>query len=249
MASVLVSFTVTALFSVSLPRFHILSQVDAAAVTDEVSLIAVPAKIPKASPCMVSNPIAFPRTGKKIAASTLKKKMTAIDWATSLSSASITGAVAAMAEPPQMDDPTPTNIEVLADTLRAFCKIHAIRSDVVIVQMIMGRDCLPVSKITPRFIPNPSRTTAVCRMIFDVHLIPASAFPFFLQNIAMIIPAIIAITAPPTTGNVFPRSHAGIAIARQTRIPLPFFFMKFICSLPLFRIYTDKYLSICEEFI
>ena len=37
MASVLVNFTVTALFNVSLPRFHILSQVDAAAVTDEVS--------------------------------------------------------------------------------------------------------------------------------------------------------------------------------------------------------------------
>ena len=50
MASVLVSFTVTALFKVSLPRFHILSQVEAAAVTEEVSLIAVPAKIPNASP-------------------------------------------------------------------------------------------------------------------------------------------------------------------------------------------------------
>lgn len=50
MASVLVSFTVTALFNVSLPRFHILFHVDAAAVTDDVSLIAVPAKIPNASP-------------------------------------------------------------------------------------------------------------------------------------------------------------------------------------------------------
>lgn len=38
------------LFNVSLPRFHILSHVDAAAVTDDVSLIAVPAKIPNASP-------------------------------------------------------------------------------------------------------------------------------------------------------------------------------------------------------
>ena len=66
-ASVLVSFTVTALFKVSLPKFHILSHVDAAAVTDDVSLIAVPAKIPNASPCIVSNPIAFPNIGKKIA--------------------------------------------------------------------------------------------------------------------------------------------------------------------------------------
>ena len=49
-ASVRVSFTVTAVFSVSLPRFHILSQVEAAAVTEEVSLIAVPANNPKDPP-------------------------------------------------------------------------------------------------------------------------------------------------------------------------------------------------------
>ena len=48
MASVLVSFTVTATSNVSEPRAHILSHVDAAAVTDEVSFTAVPAKRPKA---------------------------------------------------------------------------------------------------------------------------------------------------------------------------------------------------------
>ena len=41
------------------------------------------------------------------AARTLKKKMTEIAWATSSSFASMTGAVAAMAEPPQMEEPTP----------------------------------------------------------------------------------------------------------------------------------------------
>ena len=45
-AKVLVSFTVTALSKVWLPRFHILSQVEAAAVTEEVSFTAFPAKIP-----------------------------------------------------------------------------------------------------------------------------------------------------------------------------------------------------------
>ena len=49
-ARVLVSFTVTAVSNVAEPKFHILSHVDAAAVTDEVSLTAVPEKIPKASP-------------------------------------------------------------------------------------------------------------------------------------------------------------------------------------------------------
>jgi len=73
--------------------------------------------MPNASPCTVSNPIAFPRIGKKIAASTLKKKMTAIDCAISSSSAAITGAVAAMADPPQIDEPTPTSIAVFVCTL------------------------------------------------------------------------------------------------------------------------------------
>ena len=91
MASVLVSFTVTALSKVADPRFHILSQVAAVAVTDEVSLTAVPAKMPKASPDPVSKPTSFPKVvGKSRAARTLKKKMTEIAWATSSSSASMT---------------------------------------------------------------------------------------------------------------------------------------------------------------
>ena len=50
MARVRVSFTVTALSRVAVPNPHMLSQVAAAAVTEEVSLTAVPAKMPKASP-------------------------------------------------------------------------------------------------------------------------------------------------------------------------------------------------------
>ena len=82
--SVRVSFTVTAVFSVSLPRFHILSQVEAAAVTEEVSLIAVPANNPKDPPPVVSKPSALPSTGKSTAAMTLKKKITEIACATSV---------------------------------------------------------------------------------------------------------------------------------------------------------------------
>lgn len=63
------------------------SQVEAAAVTEEVSLIAVPAKIPKASPEVVLKPSRWPSVGKRMAASTLKKKITEIDWAISPSSA------------------------------------------------------------------------------------------------------------------------------------------------------------------
>lgn len=222
-ASVRVSFTVTAVFSVSLPRFHMLSQVEAAAVTEEVSLIAVPANNPKGSPLVVSNPSALPKTGKSTAAITLKKKMTEIACATSVSSASMTGAVAAIAEPPQMDEPTPTRIEVLDGTFMILRSNHAIIREVLMVQMMMGRDCFPVCRITPRFIPNPSRTTAVCKMILEVHLIPDSAFPLLTHTNVMSIPTRIAMTGPPTTGKAFPRSQDGTAMTKHTRIPIKFF--------------------------
>jgi hypothetical protein len=78
-ASVRVSFTVTALSSVADPSPYRESQVDAAAVTEEVSLMAVPAKIPNASPFAVENPNNDPNVGKNNAASILKKKITEID--------------------------------------------------------------------------------------------------------------------------------------------------------------------------
>ncbi len=85
-------------------------------MTEEVSLIAVPANNPKEPPPVVSKPSALPSTGKSTAAMTLKKKITEIACATSVSSASMTGAVAAIADPPQMEEPTPTRIEVLEGT-------------------------------------------------------------------------------------------------------------------------------------
>ena len=147
-ASVRVSFTVTALSNVRFPRFHILSHVEAAAVTEDVSFTAVPANIPNASPVVVSNPTSFPNIGKITAASTLKKNITEIACATSSSPASITGAVAATAEPPHIDEPTPTSVEIFAGILSAFCKINAVKSEAVIVHTMIGSDCLPVFRIT-----------------------------------------------------------------------------------------------------
>lgn len=120
-ARVLVNLTVTALSKVAVPKLNILSHVDAHAVTDEVSFTAVPAKIPKASPEVGSMPIALPKAGKIIAARTLKKKIIEIAWATSSSSASITGAVAAIAEPPQIEDPTPIRVEMFDGIFIALC--------------------------------------------------------------------------------------------------------------------------------
>lgn len=148
MARVLVSLTVTALSSVALPKFHMLSHVEAAAVTEDVSLTAVPAKIPKASPEVVSNPMKLPIVGNITAARTLKKKITEIACATSSSSAFITGAVAAMADPPHMEDPTPTNVDMLEGIFIHLCNRKAIMRETAIVQIIIGNDCLPVSRTT-----------------------------------------------------------------------------------------------------
>ena len=71
------------------------SQVEAAAVTEEVSLIAVPAN--NANPVFES-PSQLPSIGNRSAASTLNRKITEIACATSSSFAPMTGAVAALAD-------------------------------------------------------------------------------------------------------------------------------------------------------
>lgn len=68
-----------ALSNVAEPSPYKESQVEAAAVTEDVSLTAVPAKIPNASPLVVENPRNVPSVGKSNAASILKKKITEID--------------------------------------------------------------------------------------------------------------------------------------------------------------------------
>lgn len=90
------------------------------------------------------------------------------------------------------------------------------------VQTIMGRDCLPVAATTFRSMPKPSSTTAACKMILDVHLMPGSALPLSVQSMVITIPSKMAMTAPPITGNSFPQIQAGMAMARQTRIPFVF---------------------------
>lgn len=106
--SVLVSFTIVAKASaVSFPTWAL--HAAPAATTDEVSLIAVPAHMPKP---ISDRSSALPRGGNRNTAIILNKNIVDMDSAISLSSAEITGAVAAIAEPPHMDVPTPIRIEV-----------------------------------------------------------------------------------------------------------------------------------------
>ena len=70
--------------------------------------------------------------------------------------------------------------------------------------------------------------------------VPDSAFPLFVHTKVISIPARIAMTGPPTTGNVFPRSQEGTAITKQTSIPFRFFFKKFM-FFPLSHSFIGSY--------
>ena len=149
-------------------------------------------------------PSLTPRVGKISAAIMLNKNITEIDVAMSSSLALITGAVAAMAEPPQIDEPTPTRVAMSESIFKTFAAAKAIISAVEIVERIISRDDLPTTIISPRFSPKPKRTTASCKTFFDVNFMPASRDSGLLKLFKM-IPKSIPKTGPPITGNFLPK--------------------------------------------
>ena len=178
--------------------------------------------MPKASPLVVSKPSAVPRYGKTRAAMRLKKKMTEMDWATSSSLAPMTGAVAAMAEPPQIDDPTPMSVAILPGMWASLHTTYDTTSDVQMVVQIMGSDWAPVRRMTFRFRPKPSSTTAVCSRYLLVKPMPLAKGVRSLMKSVITIPSRMPKMGPPTTGTAIPSSQAGTEMARQSSRPLPF---------------------------
>ena len=63
-----------------------------------------------------------------------------MDCATSSSFALITGAVAAIAEPPHMEEPTPTSMALFGCSFIALYRIKAMIREVLIVEIMIGRD-------------------------------------------------------------------------------------------------------------
>jgi hypothetical protein len=76
--------------------------------------------------------------------------------------------------------------------------------------------------------PKPRSTTAVCRIYFDVKLIPALIFVRSVIKSPTTMPINIAKIGPPIMGKILPSANAGAVITRQRRIPLPFFLIKLI---------------------
>ncbi len=220
MASVRVSLTMVAASSVFAPGC-MPSQAAAAAVTEDVSLTAVPAKMPKPSLVRPSMP---PSVGKMSAAITLNRKMTEIACATSSSSARITGAVAAMAEPPQMEEPTPMSVAIFPGTFMTRHITNATMSEVAMVEAIMGRLVAPTFAIWARLRPKPRKTTAACRMYFEVNLTPgcSAAVSRPRSATASSMPMRMPKTGPPTTSSCWPSSQATTLMARHRAMPLGF---------------------------
>ena len=218
-ASVRVSLTIVA-WSSALEPGCMPSHAVAAAVTEDVSFTAVPANRPKPSLLMPSMP---PSVGKTSAAMILNRKMTLIAWAISSSSASMTGAVAAIAEPPQIDEPTPTSVEILRGMFMTRHRTKEITSEVVMVETMMGSELAPTLAICPKLSPNPSKMTAYWRIFLEVYLMPgaaASATPERLRSTCPItMPMRMAKTGPPMTSNRLPNNQAGTEITNVSATP------------------------------
>ena len=158
-------------------------------------------------------------------------------WAISSSSASMTGAAAAMAEPPQMQEPTPIRAAVLPGIFRSLYISIATTRDVVIVEMITGREVIPTFPIVPRFRPKPRRITAYCKIFLEVKAMPPLTEDLSLMAIASTIPAMIAITGAPITSRAptcLTSSQEGNATRKHSKIPFPFFFRKSMIHLICF---------------
>ena len=134
-----------------------LSQALAVAVTEEVSLTAVPAKRAKPSLERWSQE---PRVGKDKSCQDIEEKDNRNGLGYFFSLAWITGAVAAMAEPPQIEEPTPIKVASFVSMLKNRWKKKAIIKAIEIVERMTGREDFPTAKTWEILSPKPSKITA-----------------------------------------------------------------------------------------
>ena len=165
MASVLVSFTIVAKSPAASEKAY------PVATTEEVSLTAVPAHIPKAWSVI---PSALPIMGKSKIIAMSNKKVADIAYATSLSSASMVGAMAAIAEPPQMPVPAEIRLDSFQFKPNAFPTRYPPPKQVSRVNIITISDILPTVNIVVIFKDKPSKIIANFKIFFEVNLIPGA---------------------------------------------------------------------------
>ena len=93
-------------------------------------------------------------------------------------------------------------------TSESIFKIFAATKEIIraveIVDRIISSDDFPTTIISPRLSPKPKRTTASCKIFFDVNFIPDSKDSGLLK-LFKIIPKSMPKTGPPITGNFLPK--------------------------------------------
>lgn len=107
-----------------------------AATTEDVSLMATPAQVPK---LWWSIPDIMPIAGKMSTPMMLNKNMVEMAWLTYSSLALIAGAAAAMAEPPHMAVPTPIRVAATPGSLRALLTTKAVMKAIAMANSMRSR--------------------------------------------------------------------------------------------------------------
>ena len=91
-------------------------------------------------------PMKCPRKGKMNTAMTLKRKIVEMEKTMSLSFAPMTGATAAMAEPPQIAVPAPMSVRASPSTPKSLPAPQATRNAVASVDAMTASDCEPTDR-------------------------------------------------------------------------------------------------------
>ena len=135
---------------------------------------------------------------------TLKRKIVEMEKIISLSFALMTGATAAIAEPPQMAVPAPIRVVVSRSSPKRRPTPQATKKDVSRVKIMTEKDWEPISSTWNKFISNPSKMMEYCRIFFPVKRIPLSQL-FGRRTPANKMPSKMPKTGPPIIGNSWPR--------------------------------------------
>ena len=146
--------------------------------------------------------------------------MVVIDKAISWSRAPITGAVAAMAEPPQIAVPTPISTGTAPLSRSSRLSPHAVRKAIASVTKVSGSDANPVFATADSDSPNPSMTTEARSKGPCANLMPGRYRGWVMPAALTARPSKSAETAPPTTGTQAPNSIAGATTSATSNSPL-----------------------------
>lgn len=207
-----VSFTVVATLRASSPYAA------PAPTTELVSWIAMAAHVPN---CSWLIPSQCPIAGKMSSAAAFSVKTVAMESVVSSSSASMMGAIAAIALPPQIAVPEDMRYELLRESLKALPSRTPRHITPITDTIVNSMPSFPASIAECRFIPKPRPITESWSMYLDV----------FLVNFLNGAPKVIASSIPARSDKAVGRKND----AANSPIKRIFVILSFICPVGFMR--------------